>query len=121
MINESEIFTEAKKRVRAKAKFYKHLYTYVIINGVFILMSLFRGRPFMTFPIALFWGIGLCFHYLKVFGLPGSNGILTKEWEDREVRREMERMQGRKTQDGNDDQPLDLPELRKNYDESELV
>jgi 2TM domain-containing protein len=121
MTNESEIFKEAQKRVRDKAKFYKHLYIYVIVNGVLVLLSLFRGRPFSTFPIALFWGIGLCSHYLKVFGFPGS-GILSKEWEDREVRREMDRMQGRKNKDRDDDsKPLDLPELRKNYDESELV
>jgi len=118
---ESEIFREAQRRVKQKAKFYKHLYTYVIVNGVFVFLSLFRGRPFMTFPMALFWGVGLCFHYLKVFGFPGS-GILSKEWEDREVRREMDRMKGKESSKGKEeDKPLDLPELRKNYDESELV
>lgn len=120
MTNESEIFKEAKRRVKQRAKFYKHLYIYVIVNGVFILLSLFRGRPFMTSPMALFWGIGLCFHYLKVFGLPGS-GILSKEWEDREIRREMDRLQGKKPHAQEDERPLDLPELQKKYDESELV
>jgi hypothetical protein len=119
MKNESEIYREARRRVQERAKFYKHLYTYAIINGVFFLISLFRGRPFFPFPVAFFWGIGLVFHYLKVFGLPGS-GVLSREWEDREVEKEMYKLTGRK--DGaRKDEGLELRELRKNYDESELV
>jgi len=37
------------------------------------------------------WGLGVGIHYLTVFGLPGTD-ILSKEWEEREVLQEMERL-----------------------------
>ena len=82
-------------------------------------MALFRGRPFAPLAMSLFWGIGLAFHYLKVFGLPGS-GVLSKEWEDTEVQKEMQKMTGKKSEI-KEEEKLDLKELRKNYDDSELV
>jgi len=116
---ESEIYREARKRVHEKAKFFKHLYTYIIVNMALVVMALFRGRPIMFFPVPLFWGVGLAFHYLKVFGIPGS-GVLSKEWEDKETLKEMEKMTGRPTKKQKGEQ-LDLKELRKNYDESDFV
>lgn len=119
MQNQNEIYREARRRVSEKAKFFKHLYIFAIVNCVLVFLSLFRGRPLMPLTVAVFWGMGLAFHYLKVFGLPGS-GILSKAWEDKEIRKEMNKMQG--------DHPakeeleeMELKELRKNYDDSELV
>lgn len=114
------LYQEARRRVKEKAKFYKHLYTYLIINIVFFLMALFRGRPFAPLAMSLFWGIGLAFHYLKVFGLPGS-GVLSKEWEDSEVQREIQKMAGKQDPPAKNEEKLELKELRKNYDDSELV
>jgi hypothetical protein len=121
--NESDIYGEARRRVREKAKFYKHLYFFLIFNGILFVMALFRGRPFMPLTIALFWGIGVVFHYLKVFGLPGS-GILSKEWEDRELHKEINRLKGNKPESNTADsldEKMELKELRKNYDETDLV
>jgi hypothetical protein len=112
------LYREAQRRVQEKAKFYKHLYAFLIVNGMFFTLALFRGRPFAPLVVTLGWGIGLAFHYLKVFGLPGS-GILSKEWEDQEVQKEMNRMTGKKRPEN--DEALELKELRKNYDDSELV
>ncbi len=117
--NEPDIYQEARRRVAEKAKFYKHLYFYLIFNGIFFIMALFRGRPFMPLTVAIFWGIGVMFHYLKVFGIPGS-GILSKEWEDREINKEIHRMKG-ESKDLSPDEKMELKELRKNYDDSDLV
>lgn len=117
---ETELYREARRRVHEKAKFYKHLYTFLIFNGIFFLMSLFRGRPYAPLMVTFFWGIGVVFHYLKVFGIPGS-GILSKDWEDHEVKREMDKMKRVRFDKKQPDESLELKELRKNYDESDLV
>lgn len=117
--NENDLYWEAKRRVRLRAKFFKHLYIFIIVNATLVFFSLFRGRVFTPFPVIFFWGIGLVFHYLKVFGIPGS-GILSRDWEDREVRKEMEKMSHKPTRKPESEE-LELKELRKNYDESEFV
>lgn len=118
---DGEVYREARKRVQQKAKFYKHLYTYLIINGLFFIMSLFRGRPFASLPVALMWGVGILFHYLRVFGFPGS-GVLSKDWEENEMKREMDRLKKiYSDKDDHKDEPMELKELRKNYDESDFV
>lgn len=117
---EADLYREARQRVQEKAKFYKHLYVYLILNSLFFLVSLFRGKPFVSLPVTLFWGIGVFFHYLRVFGVPGS-GVLSKDWEDQEVRREMDKMKQVRFGNQREEEQMDLKELRKNYDESDLV
>ena len=90
-------------------------------------LTLFRGRPFAFVPVALFWGIAIMFHYLKVFGIPGT-GILSKEWEEEEIEKEVRRMKGILGKDVDEEPEVELPdeemklrELRKDYDDSEFV
>lgn len=110
---------EARRRVNEKAKFYKHLTAYIIVNAFLTTISLLNGHPFAAYKIGLFWGFGLLFHYLKIFGIPGT-GILSKEWEDKEIDRETKRIQGK--QEGRDPKgQLELRELDKRYNESDLV
>jgi hypothetical protein len=116
---EKELYREAQRRVREKAKFYKHLYIYLAFNAIFLTMSFFRGRAMFGLAVPFFWGIGLLFHYLKVFGLPGS-GILSKEWEDREIQKEFDRLKNHKNAKPEDDS-LELREVRKNYNDNDLV
>ena len=78
------------------------------------------------------WGVGLAFHYVDVFGIPGFD-ILSKEWEDREIERELrQNSQAQnpiKTSNNRtappkpieDEGSLSLKELRKNYDDSDFV
>ncbi len=127
-MDEQHIYREARRRVRQKAKFFKHLYTYVIVVGLMFFLTLFRGRPFAFVPVALFWGIAILFHYLKVFGIPGT-GILSQEWEEEETEREVRRIKGILGKEEEPDEPdMELPdeemklkELRKDYDDSEFV
>ncbi len=124
-MEDHKIYLEAQRRVRQKAKFFKHLYTYVIVVGIMFFLTLFRGRPFAFIPVALFWGIAVLFHYLKVFGIPGS-GILSQEWEEEEIQKEIRRMKG--LLGNEEEEEMELPademklrELQKDYDDSEFV
>jgi len=124
----SEEVRKAKKKVKSKKEFFQHLMAFVIVN--FFLFSLnMVTSPFtwwFHFPL-LGWSVGLAFHYVEVFGVPGFD-ILSREWEDRELDRELrkikdeEQLQKPKRIGAQTDQEkLNLKELRKNYDESELV
>lgn len=114
----------AKKKVKRKKAFFNHLVVYLVVNTVFSLVTLFSGEPFGWFPIWGFWGIGLAIHYVKIFGIPGT-GILTSEWEEREIEKEMgrsrPRMESPAAEGPEIKEKLELKELRKNYDERDLV
>jgi len=107
--------------VKSKAKFYKHLFAFVVVNSFLFLTTLFDGEPFATLPILLGWGIGLAFHYLKVFGIPGS-GVLSKDWEDKEYKKELERLeQKHQGKPQKPEEKLELKEMAKSYRDSDLV
>ncbi|GIV31367.1 MAG: hypothetical protein KatS3mg029_0718 [Saprospiraceae bacterium] len=126
-MDERELYRMARRRVQRKAKFYKHFYIYVTVVAIMFILTLFRGRPYAFLPVAFFWGIGLIFHYFKVFGIPGS-GVLSEEWEEREMQKEYKRLQrllGKRQDPGaeplTEEEELELRELQKRYDDSELV
>jgi hypothetical protein len=120
MERESELYREARRRVKDKTRFHRHLLIYVIFNAFLLFQStFFHGNPLRPFPVIFFWGIGLLIHYLRVYGLPG-NGIFSKQWEEREIQKEIGRLKGFSESFQKEEQ-LELKELRKNYDESELV
>jgi hypothetical protein len=81
--------------------------------------------------VIFFWGIGLVFHYADVYGIPGLEK--DEDWEEREMEKELRRMErlesGEGPMQGEFDSPeddyLDIdsppPVKRKNYDEEDLV
>lgn len=84
----------ARERVNKIKGFYGHLLAYVIVNSLLIFYQMSEnassGAPLVsleTFELALFWGIGLGFHALSVFGL---NFLLGRRWEERQIRKYME-------------------------------
>ncbi|MBK9014910.1 MAG: 2TM domain-containing protein [Saprospiraceae bacterium] len=84
-----EEFLKAKKRVKAKKAFYQHLMSYAIVNLFLLALNLITspGSLWFVFPM-LGWGVGLAFHYVDVFGIPGFD-ILSKEWEERQLEQEL--------------------------------
>lgn len=84
----------ARKRVKSISGFYKHLAVYILVNLFLIATKYFNldaGEEFLTFrtfSIAFFWGIGLAFHALSVFG---TNVFLGNDWEEKKIREFMER------------------------------
>lgn len=84
----------AKKRVEQIKGFYVHLMVYLIINiFIIILLGYARGGgegfelDWPNFSTAFFWGIGLLFHALHVFGF---NLFLGKDWEKRQIQKFIE-------------------------------
>lgn len=82
-----EAYIRAKKRVKKILGFYWHLASYIVIN-IFILYVIsqnLNGEKFWSFNVfstVIFWGIGLLFHFLGVFG---SNFLFGKAWEKRKI------------------------------------
>lgn len=80
-----------KNQPSERMKFYQHLRSFIIFNlvmaGLWITGSGLAG----LWAIGKIWGIFLAVHYIKVNGLPGTKGWLSKDWEawmkERESRR----------------------------------
>ncbi|MHA7057731.1 2TM domain-containing protein [Aquimarina sp. M1] len=88
-------YRHAKKRVQEEKGFYSHLTAYVIVN-IFLLFinSDFIDEGFNNwlqwnlYITPFFWGIGLFFHWVKVFN---PNIIFSKQWEKRKIKEIMEK------------------------------
>jgi hypothetical protein len=94
MENTTDKLKRAKKRVEQIKGFYVHLAVYIVVNliivGSFVIRNGFDGEPFDfwgALSTTVFWGIGLAFHALHVFGL---HGIFGPHWEERQIRKYME-------------------------------
>lgn len=120
---------KAKLQVEKKKKFYNHLTTYLIVNIFLLLINLRTGPIFLwcIFP-AVGWGIGLAFEAVEVFGTP----FYGESWEDREIQKELEKIEAKKrryrelSQDADLDreEQLELKELQKlrpEWDDSDFV
>ena len=99
---------KARKRVKDKKEFYEHLYTYLGMAAFFFLLNMFTGGYMWFYWPMLGWGIGLIFHYINVFGVPGV-GQLDENWEQRELRKELRKMDASIS----DEEILDLDELEQ--------
>lgn len=120
-------YERARKRVKKKKEFYSHLSTYLVMGVFFFALNAVTDFGDWWFYWPMFgWGIGLLFHYLDAFGVPGV-GEISQEWEEREIEAEMRRMRGKKYQEAENDEELELKEIQKEkiaprrWDDSELV
>jgi len=97
-------YIKAKKRVKAMKGFYIHLIVYVLVNiflsGIIIFGLMKSGdtldEAFSNFGVYstwIFWGIGMFFHWLGVFGFK-SLGFGT-DWEERKIKEMMEKEDAR--------------------------
>lgn len=79
----------ARKKVQKRKGFYSHLFSYIIVIGFLLFLNILTGGfPWFLIPAAG-WGMGLAFHGLATFDIPG----FSKEWEQRKIREEMIRME----------------------------
>ena len=100
-IEEKNKLERARKKVKSIRGFYKHLTIYLIINILALLYTYFKletGEEFFVFKnfnMAFFWGIGVIFHALGVFG---TGIFFGSDWEDRKIRELMdkEKMKGKR-------------------------
>lgn len=87
-----EAYMRAKKKVDALIGFYWHLAVYIVVNTFLILLIGLNSDGgfggFGPYATALFWGIGLLFHFLGVFG---PDFIFGKDWEQRKIKEFMDK------------------------------
>lgn len=82
-------YERARKKVKQRKGFYSHLFSYIIVIGFLFFINIMTGGfPWFLFPAAG-WGMGLAFHGLATFDIPG----FSKDWEQRKIREEMIRME----------------------------
>jgi len=120
-MRQEDKYKRARKRVKAKKGFYGHLSSYISTGVFFFALNMLTdpGEIWWYIPM-LAWGVGLGIHYFSVFGLPGTD-ILSKEWEDREMDKELRRVGYDPRQEIYDDDyheiseedELDLKEIRQ--------
>ena len=72
----------ARKRVRAKMGWYKHLAVYLLVNTFLISMSIWQDRNWAIFPL-LGWGLGLVLHGASVW-FAGAGSHLRESMVERE-------------------------------------
>lgn len=91
-------YRQAKKRVGELKGFYWHFTIYIVVNTFLtankVIRNYYNGETwseafwdFNTFSVWIFWGIGVAFHALNVFGYPL---ILGKNWEEQKIKKIME-------------------------------
>lgn len=90
---EQEAYERASARVKRIKGYYAHLTSYIIVN-LFIITLIAINKDgnesfwrFETFATAFFWGIGLLFHTVGVFG---KDLVFNKQWEDRKLKEYMD-------------------------------
>ena len=92
-------YLKAKKQVAKLKGFYIHLLVYILVNifiSSVIVYGLMNGDYTFTEAIThfgvystwLFWGIGMFFHGVGVFGF---QSFLGKNWEEKKLKEFMER------------------------------
>ncbi|WP_439127398.1 2TM domain-containing protein [Polaribacter sp.] len=93
-------YVRAQKRVKELKGFYIHLIVYILVNlflsGIIIYGLMQSGDTFKeaitnfgTYSTAFFWGIGMFFHWLGVFGFKSLG--LGKDWENRKIQELMDK------------------------------
>lgn len=113
---EDKIYEMARKRVNEKKGFYRHFSVYLAVGAFFFIMNILTYYDsyewWFFFPMVP-WGAGLAIHYFSVFGLPG--GPMSREWEEQELRREMDRLRHKvhRLESPKKNDQLELPSLKK--------
>lgn len=92
--NKEEAYLRAKKKFDKLKGFYWHLAAYVIVN-IFLMIMVITNMDvdesfwkFETFATAIFWGIGLAFHAMGVFG---PDLLFGKNWEEKKINEYMDK------------------------------
>jgi len=89
---QEQAYIKAKKRVKDIKGFYSHLAVYCFVIPFIIFINLKFSPQFHWFWFStLGWGLGLFFHWVKVFGLNALG--LGKNWEERKIKEFMNKNQ----------------------------
>ena len=89
-MSEENLYSLAEKRVDEKIGFYRHLYSYIVVNVILAVINLlfFKGDWWFLW-VSFFWGIGLVAHFIKTFIVFDH---FDKKHRDGMIEKEMEKM-----------------------------
>lgn len=101
---QEDSFRKAKKRVKAIKGFYIHLIVYfftnICISGIIIFGLTESGYRFKdtfsnfgVYSTWIFWGIGMFFHWLGVFGFKSLG--FGNDWEEKKIKELMDKEEER--------------------------
>jgi len=97
---EEQKYIRAKKRVKSIKGFYSHLAVYLGVNLFLIVLRVISDSngleelwEWQTYNTAIFWGIGILFHALSVFGM---DFIMGSNWEDKKIEEIMNKDKSKK-------------------------
>lgn len=86
-MEDQDPYERAKKRVETRIGFYIHLFVYLTVNTLLIIINLTTSPQYYWFKWPLLgWGIGLLLHAIGVFASP--MGLSIKE---RMIKKEIEK------------------------------
>ncbi len=86
-MSDDDLYRKAEKRADEKIAFHRHLYSFIAVNIVFIIMNVvFSPGEWWFYWITGLWAIGLIFHFLKVYVL------YDEDRRDKMIEKEMEKM-----------------------------
>jgi hypothetical protein len=89
-MDEEESYKRAKKRVGELRGFYEHLIAYVVVNIMLVIINLVTSPDTLWFYwVTVFWGIGVIWHAISVYGKLGKN------WEEKKIKKIMEKEKGK--------------------------
>jgi protein-S-isoprenylcysteine O-methyltransferase Ste14 len=83
-----EKLERAKRQVAAMKGFYVHLFVFVVVVAVLMLVDAATGERWWVHWVFLGWGIGVVAHALAVFG---RTSRAVADWEERKVKELMQR------------------------------
>lgn len=78
-ISDQYLFNNAKKVIKERHRLISHLVTYIMINIMLFLISVYNGEPWFIF-VAFPWGIGLILHFLS-FHYKSNPHAVVREYE----------------------------------------
>ena len=82
---EEQNYIKAKKRVKDIKGFYIHLFLYIFVTPVIIIVNLMFVPNFHFFWFSLLgWGMAIFFHWLTVFGFSFIG--FGKNWEEKKIK-----------------------------------
>ena len=89
---EDEELRIARRRVRRKMMFYRHVSTFVTVILLLLVIDIATGpSDFWVQWVALIWGLILLVHFLNVFAF---DALLGRDAEKRMLERELKRRRG---------------------------
>ncbi|MBO5840706.1 MAG: 2TM domain-containing protein [Methanobrevibacter sp.] len=67
-MSEENLYSRAERRVDEKIGFYRHLYSFIVVNVILLVINiLFSRGEWWFYWVTFFWGIGLVSHFIKTF------------------------------------------------------